>query len=158
IRWREQLRQSDLLAAAQILTRYRCRARLNFLRRAFRDELAAMRARAWPHIEHVIRSENRVFVVLYDDHGVADVAQLFQRRDQSPVVALVQADRRLVENVHDAGESGSHLTREPNALRFAARQRLGTAIEREIVETYIDEEAQPIGHVLHDLRRNFAAP
>ena len=35
---------------------------------------------------------------------------------------------------------------------------LGAAIEREVVEPHVDEEAQSLGHVLHDLRRDFAAP
>jgi hypothetical protein len=35
-------------------------------------------------------------VVLHDDHRVADVAQVLERRQQLLVVALVQPDRRLV--------------------------------------------------------------
>jgi hypothetical protein len=56
-------------------------------------------------------------VVLDHDHRVADVAQLLERFDQARVVALVQADRRLVEHVHHAGEARADLAREADALR-----------------------------------------
>ena len=36
---------------------------------------------------------------------VAQVAQVLQRADQAVVVALVQADGRLVQHVHDAGQA-----------------------------------------------------
>ena len=58
--------------------------------------------------------------MLDDDHRVADVAQLLQRLQQALVVALVQADRWLVEDVHDAGEAGADLRSESNPLRFTA--------------------------------------
>ena len=48
-----------------------------------------------------------------------------QRVDQTPVVALVQPDRRLVEHVQRADETGSDLGGQPDALRLAAGQRAG---------------------------------
>jgi hypothetical protein len=44
---------------------------------------------------------------------------------QPSVVALVQADGRLVENVQHADETRPDLRRQANALRLAAGQRLG---------------------------------
>ena len=46
-----------------------------------------------------------------------------ERLDQAPVVALVQADRRLVEDVEHADQARPDLRREPDALRLAAGQR-----------------------------------
>ena len=93
----------------------------------------------------MIGGADRFLVVLDDDHRVADVAQALERAQQPLVVALVQADRRLIEDVHHAGEPGAHLAREPDALRLAARERFGAAIEREVVEADVDQEAQAIG-------------
>ncbi len=59
-----------------------CRARFDFGRRALRHDLAAVRAGAGADVDHVIGRANGVFVVLDDDHGVADVAQVFQRAEQ----------------------------------------------------------------------------
>ena len=56
-------------------------------------------------------------------HRVAEVAQALERRDQAAVVALVQPDRRLVEDVEHAHEARPDLRGEPDALRLAARER-----------------------------------
>ena len=94
-----------------------------------------------PEIDDVIRRADRILVVLDDDHRVADVAQAMQRVEQALVVALVQADRRLVQDVHDAHQSRADLAREPDALGFAAGKRLGAAVERQVVEPDVDQEA-----------------
>ena len=70
----------------------------------------------------------------------------------------MQPDRRLVEDVHDARQSRAHLAREPDALRFAAGQRFGAAIEREVVEAHVDEELQAVADFLDDLVGHFRAP
>ena len=78
--------------------------------------------------------------MLDDDHRVADVAQVRQRAEQALIVALVQADRRLVEDVHDADQAGADLAGQPDTLRFAARQRVGAAVERQVVEPDVDRK------------------
>ena len=95
--------------------------------------------------------QDRVFVVLDDDHAVAEVAQMLERRQQAVVVALVQADRRLVEHVHDAGQARADLRGEADPLRFAAGERLGGAVERQIVQADVVEELQPVDDFLDDL-------
>ena len=78
-----------------------------------------------------------------------------QRFEQARVVALVQADRRLVEHVEHAGEAGADLRGEPDALALAAGERAGGAREREVVEPDVDQEAQALAdlleHALGDL-------
>ena len=113
-------------------------------RRALRDDLAAVHARAGPEIDHVIGVPDRILVVLDDDHRVAEIAQPIQRAQQPVVVALMQADRRLIEDVHDTDQARADLAREPDALRLAAGERLGAAIERQVVEADVAQEAQPI--------------
>ena len=94
------------------------------------DDLTAMHARAWANVDHVISTANGVFVVFNDDHGIAEVAQAGQGLEQSVIVALMQANRGLIEHVHHAHQAGTNLTGEANALRFATRQRVGLAIKR----------------------------
>jgi hypothetical protein len=79
-----------------------------------------------------------------DDHGVAQVAQVRQRRQQLAVVALVQPDRRLVEHVENAGEVGADLRGQSDPLPFAARQRRGASIEREVADADVVQEAQAL--------------
>ncbi|CAI08312.1 hypothetical protein ebB135 [Aromatoleum aromaticum EbN1] len=89
--------------------------------------------------------------MLDDDHRVAEVAKLAQRAEQPVIVTLVQADRRLVEHVHDARQARTDLAREADALGFAPRQRIGRAIERQVVEPDVDQEAQAVRDFLDDL-------
>ena len=90
--------------------------------------------------------------MLDDDHRVALVAQAAQAVEQPPVVALVQADGRLVEHVEHAGQARADLARQPDPLRFAARERARVARERQIVEPDIDQKPQPRADLLDDRR------
>ena len=55
-------------------------------------------------VDDPISGADRVLIVLDDDQGVAEVLELDQGLDEAPVVALVQADTRLVEHVQHAGQ------------------------------------------------------
>ena len=69
---------------------------------AFGDDCAAVDAGAGTHVDDMIGGADGFFVVLDDDHGVAEVAQVDQRIEQPAVVALMQADRRLIKDVEHA--------------------------------------------------------
>ena len=107
------------------------------------DDLAAVLARARADVDDVVGDPDRLLVVLDDDHRVAEVAQPHQRLDEALVVALVQADRRLVEHVEHADEAAADLRRQPDALRLAAGERGRRAVEREVVEADVEQELQP---------------
>jgi hypothetical protein len=102
-------RHGDAAAAGQVGAGQRVRVGGDLLRRAFGDHPAAVLAGAGAHVDHVVGHADGVFVVLDDDHRVADVAQAAQGFEQAVVVALVQADGGLVEHVHHAGEAGADL-------------------------------------------------
>src|SRR5690606_4207359 len=97
------------------------------------DDLPAVLPRTRADVDDPVRGADRVLVVLDDDEGVAEVAQSREGVDEAAVVALVQADARLVEHVEHAHESRADLGREADALRLAARQGRGAALEREVV-------------------------
>ena len=97
------------------------------------DDFAAADAGAGAEIDDVVGGPHRVFVVLDDDDRVAQVAQLLERVEQAVVVARVQADRRLVEDVEHADQAAADLAGQADALRFAAGERRGGAVEREVV-------------------------
>jgi hypothetical protein len=71
---------------------------------------------AQAEIDDVVGRSDRFLVVLDDDHGVAEIAQPGQRDEQRAVVALVKPDRRLVEDVENAGQVGPDLCRQADAL------------------------------------------
>ena len=126
-------------------------------RRPLGDDLAAMHAGARADVDDIIGGPDRVLVVLDHDHRVAEVAQAPQRVEQPRVVALVQADRRLVEHIEHAGEAGADLRGEPDALALAARQRAGGARQRQIVEPDVAQERQPVDDLLQDALRDLVA-
>ena len=80
------------------------------------------------------------------------VLEPLERADQLPVVALVEADRRLVEDVEHADELRADLRREPQPLRLAARQRRRPAVEVQVTDPDVVEERQPLADLLDDPR------
>jgi hypothetical protein len=73
-----------------------------------------------PEVHDPVRLFHGLAVVLDYDDGVADIAQVLQRGQELAVVALVQADRRLVEDVDHARELGSDLAGQADALALPA--------------------------------------
>src|SRR5690606_16833504 len=120
------------------------------------DDLTAADAGQRPDGDDPIACLDRLLVVLDDHEGVAEVAQRLERTDETSVVALVQADRRLVEHVEHAREPRADLRRKTDALRLAARQRPGRAAQRQVVEAHAEQElkadADLAKHLRGDLR------
>ena len=65
-----------------------------------------------------------------------------ERVEQHRVVARMQADGGLVEDVADAVQVGAELRGEPDALRLAARERRRGAVERQVAQADVLEEVQ----------------
>ena len=82
-----------------------------------------MDARAGSHVDDVVRRAHRVLIVLHHEHGVAEVAQMAQRVEQLVVVALVQSDGRLVENVEHAHQARADLRRQTDLWLAAGERR-----------------------------------
>ena len=92
--------------------------------------------------------------MLHHQHGVAEVAQLLECREEARVVALMQADRGLIEDVEHADEPAADLGGQPDALGFAARERRGGPIECQIIEPHVDQEPQPVDDFLENRLRD----
>ncbi len=109
-----------------------------------------MHAGAGAHVDDVVGREDRFAIVLHHEDGVAEIAQADLRFDEARVVARVEADAGLVEDVQHADERRADLRGQANALPFAGRERLRAAIEREVVEPHVDEEPEARGHGLEE--------
>ncbi|MOA35922.1 hypothetical protein D3C78_1574170 [compost metagenome] len=68
--------------------------------RTFGDDLSAMYTGTWADIHDIVGHADGVLVVFDDDYRVADVTQMVKGAQKAVVVTLVQADGRLVEDVH----------------------------------------------------------
>ena len=130
--------------SGEIAAGERRRAGHDFSGGTLRDDVAAQPARAGAQVEHVVGVADGVFVVLDDQDGVAQVAQLQQGLDQAHVVALMQADGGLVEDIENAAQPRADLGGEPDALALAAGKRGGIAVQGEVVEADRAEEFEPL--------------
>ena len=114
-----------------------------------------MHTRAGADVDEIVRRAHGVLIVLDDDERVAEVTQLAQRGQQLFVIALVQADGRLVENIQHAHERRADLRCKPDALALAAGQRCRRARERQVLQTDTLQKMQPRAHLAQDAVGNF---
>ena len=147
-----RFRHGDGAFMTQVLPGQRGFTRHDLFGRARRHDLAAVHAGAGTDVHDVVGGAHRFLVVLDDDQRVAEIAQPLERFQKPCVVALMQPDAGLVEDVQNADESAADLRGETDALAFAAGQRRRPAREREVVQTDVHEEAEPCVELLQDRR------
>ncbi len=80
--------------------------------------------------------------MLHHKHGVADIAQLFERGDKLFVIPLMQPYGRLIQNVHNADKRAADLRGKAYALRFAAGKRSRAAGKRKIPQPDVFQEGK----------------
>ena len=117
-----------LLAASQVMAGNGLRAFLYLFGGATGDQCSAALSRPDSKVDDQIGFAHSLFVVLYDDNGIAYVAESLERLEQALVVAIVEADGGFVEHVHDANQSRTYLRGEADALGFAPREGMCAAI------------------------------
>ena len=147
-------RQLDPQVVAQVAAGEAVLVLLDLRRRARRHDLAPVAPRARAEVHHPVGLFHGLAVVLDHDHRVADVAQVLERGQELAVVALVEADRRLVEDVHDAGELAADLAGQADALALAPGKRGSRAVEGEVVEAHVEEELEARADLLEELHRD----
>ena len=141
---------SYLLPASEIVGREG--ARLQKPREvALIHHLAAFASRTGTEVDDVVSGAHHLLVMLDDDHGVPAVSQTLERIDETLVVARMESDRRLIEDIEDASKPLSDLRRETDALRLAAGEGRRRAIEREVVEANVEQELQPFDDFREDI-------
>ena len=151
-----RLRRRDDVLAGEVPPGQRVGVAHDLLRRARRDDVPAVLARAGPEVDEVVGGAHHRLVVLDHEHGVAEVAEARERADEALIVDGVEAHRRLVADVEHAHQRRADLRRQPDALPLATRQRRRGAVEREVVEADVREEREAVGDLLQDLARDLA--
>src|SRR5580700_563134 len=139
-------RHGNVREPRQILAGERARIRRYFRRRANGDELAAGFSSARAEIDDIVGAAHGFFIVFDDENGVSKVAQSFESGEQTAVVACVQADRRLIENIENTAQPRADLRGQADALRFTAGKSRGRTIESEIAEPYVEKKIEALGH------------
>ena len=150
--------QGNLPPSRQVLSGQRSRIRADLFGRALGNDAAAVHAGAGSQVDHVIRRQHRFGIVFHDQDGVAQVPEMPQGFQKSVVVPLMQPYRGLVEDVHHAHQAGADLAGQPYSLGFTAGQRLRAAVQRQVVQAHVRQEAQPVANLLHDPVGNLGTP
>src|SRR5580658_7815633 len=141
--------------AAQIFRGQRTRAvTYNLAIGTFEYNVPAQFAGARSHVNDVVGRAHHVGIMLHNDDGVAQVAQLFQDANQSAGVARMQSNGRLVQNVACAHQARSQASGKLDALRFPARERGRKAVQRQIIQPDVVEELQTLADLDQDLVRD----
>ena len=121
------------------------------LQRSLQHDLAAEQAGAGAEVDDVVGTAHGVVVVLNHQQRIALLAQLFEGVEQGGVVARVQADGRLVEDVEHAAQVAAELGGEADALAFAAAEGGGGAVELQVAEADFLHELQPLADLGQDI-------
>ena len=79
-----------------------------------------MNASAGADIDHVVSSANCIFIVLDHNNGITQITQVDKRTQQTFVIALVQANRRLIQHVHYTDQTRADLACQTNTLGLTA--------------------------------------
>ena len=137
------------------MTRQRFFCGKNFRQRPRRHQFTAVNTCARTEIQNIIRRANRIRIVFYDEHRVAEIAQAFQCREQTIIITLMQTDARFIQHIKHADERRADLRGQPDALRLAAAQRAALAIQREVAEADVPQEAEAGADFLDDFIRDF---
>ena len=94
----------------------------NFLGSSFGNNLATVPSRCRADVNHIIGAFNHIFVVLHDYNGIAYILQLLEGKNQALIIALVQANTGLVQNIEHAHQLRANLRCKSDALRLTARK------------------------------------
>ncbi len=124
-------------------------------RAAVEDEPAVL-ARVRPHIHDPVGMAYHVQVVLHDEEGVTRGLEPVERRQQRLGISGMEPRGGLVQHVHDAEKIGVHLGGKPQALELPGREGGCAAIQRQVAQPQLEEDAEPrhqvLGNALGDHR------
>ena len=67
------------------------------------DDFSAMNASARPDVYDMVGGEDGFFVMLDDDDGISEVAQMTEAFEESLIIAGMEADGGFVKHIDDAG-------------------------------------------------------
>ena len=115
---------------------------------------AALLAGAGAELEHEVGLAHGGQVVLHHQHGVAEVAEPVQQREQPVGVPRVEADGGLVEHVHRVHQLRAEGVGQGDALGLAAREGARLPVEGEVPEPDVVEVAEPGVELVEDQLRH----
>ena len=119
--------------------------------RTLKHDLPAAGARLRTDFDHVIGGADHRLVVFDHNHRVAGGGEGTDDADEAVDVARVQADARLVEDEDRVDQRSPEAGGEVHALGLAAAQRARGSVQREVVESDVEQKPEAGRDLLEDL-------
>src|SRR3990172_1442744 len=117
-------------------------------------DLAALLAGLGTEVDDVIALLDDFGIMLDDDDGVLIGAQAMENFHQTPAVAGVQTDGGLVEHIERVDQRRADGGGEIDALEFAAGERAGLAVQRQVFESDADQIAKAAANLVENQARH----
>ena len=108
------------------------------------------------HVDEEVRRADDLRVMLHHDNGVADVAEAFENGNKAVGIPGMQADGRLVQDVHGPDQRTAERRHEVHTLAFTAGERVHRAAQGQIAEADILDAVQPENDLLDAFPGNAA--
>ena len=104
-------------------------------------------------LHHIVGSPYSLLVVLHHNKGVAQVPQVPQGVYELFVIALVEPDCRLIQDIQHTHEGASDLGGKPYALGLAPRQGCSLTVQCKVAKPHRIQELEPCLYLLKNLAR-----
>ena len=88
--------------------------------RSVQADFSTLGSCAGTDIHEPVRIVHCLGVVLHHHHGIALVAEFLEGSDKLPVVPLVKADARFIEDIQHVDQLGADLCRKADALALTS--------------------------------------
>src|SRR6266851_1215243 len=127
---------------------------LDVMQCPLRHNFAAVHASARSQINDMIRATHCFFIVFDNHERIPLRAQRSQGVEQAKIVARMQSDGWFIQNIKNTAQIRSELSRQADALRFAAAQSFCRSTKGEISETDILHEVKTLFDLRHKISRD----
>src|SRR6202035_1783558 len=105
---------------------------------AFEDHLTTIDASQWANVYDMVSGFNNVRIVLYDNNRVTLVAEFKQQLVQAVDIAGMQADTRLIKDVHNINQTAIQVFYHLDALRLTTGKRIGHTVKAEVTKANLN--------------------
>ena len=83
-----------------------------------RDEMTTVFTRSWPQVKDIVGRQNGLTIVLDDQDRITQVTEALEALEQALIIALMQTNARLVEDIEHPHQARTNLRCQANALAF----------------------------------------
>ena len=90
-----------------------------------------------------------------NQHRVTKIAQPYQCRQKSVIIALMQPNGWLVQHIQHTGQARADLRGQSDTLGFAAGKRARITRHRQVIQANINQKAETLINFLQNARSDF---